>query len=280
MAERAIWNGGINFGLVNIPVRLFSATENKGISFHQIHSKCKTRIQEKRWCPKCKKFVEWDEIEKGFEYSKGKYVTVSREDLESLPLPTKDVIVIQAFVKLDEIDPIYFDKSYYLESDKKTARPFSLFLNALAKKQIVAIGSFTMRSKERLCCLRPVGGTLILDTLLYPDEIKVDLDTNLAKTKVSPEEMKMVSKLIDMMVKPFDPKMFKDHYREALKKVIDAKLEGEEIEQPRKAAAKGQVIDLMDALRRSLKEAKDKKTNKSQTATAPKRTKQKRLKAG
>src|ERR1700722_6143128 len=120
MGERAIWSGAINFGLVTIPVKLYSATENKGISFHQIHNKCKTRIQEKRWCPKCKKFIDWDEIEKGFEYAKGKFVTVTKEDLESLPLPTKDVIVIQSFVKLEEIDPIYFDKNYYLESDEKT----------------------------------------------------------------------------------------------------------------------------------------------------------------
>ncbi len=262
MADRAIWNGAINFGLVTIPVRLYAATENKGISFHQIHNKCKTRIQEKRWCPKCKRFVEWEEIEKGFEYSKGKFVTVTREDLDSLPLPTKDVIVIQAFVKLEEIDPIYFDKNYYLECDEKVIRPFSLFVNALSKKEIVAIGSFAIRSKERLCCLRPVGGTLILDTLLYPDEIKVDLHTKLPKTKVPEQEMNMVSKLIDMMVQPFDPKMFKDHYQESLQKVIESKLEGTEIEKPRKIAAKGQVIDLMEALKRSLKEAKRHNTKK------------------
>ena len=268
MAERAIWSGAINFGLVTIPVKLHSATENKGIAFHQIHSKCKSRIQEKRWCPTCDRAVEWDEIEKGFEYSKGKYVAVSRKDLDSLPLPTKDAIVIEAFVKLEEIDPIYFDKNYYLLSDEKASRPFSLFMNALREKEMVAIGSFAIRSKERLCCLRPVGGTLLLDTLFYPDEIKVDLKSSIPKIKVSEPEMKMVSKLIDMMAQPFDVKMFKDNYRAALQKIIDAKLEGQEIEQPDKKMPKGQIIDLMEALQRSLKGVKNNKTKTLRSSAA------------
>jgi DNA end-binding protein Ku len=271
MAERAIWNGGINFGLVNIPVKLYSATENKGISFHQIHNKCKTRIQEKRWCSKCNRAVEWDEIEKGFEYAKGKYVAVTKEDLESLPLPTKDTIVIQAFVKLSEIDPIYFDKNYYLKSEEKAARPFNLLMNALSEKQMVAIGSFAMRSKERLCCLRAAGGTLLLDTLFYPDEIKVQLNTKVPKIKTSKQELDMVSKLIDMMAQKFDVNMYQDNYREALEKVIEAKLEGVTVKQP-KATQKGKVLDLMEALQRSLKGTEmSKQKTKKQTTKAPKK---------
>jgi len=254
MTERAIWNGGINFGLVNIPVKLYSATENKGIVFHQIHSKCNTRIQEKRWCPKCNREVAWDEVEKGFEHAKDQYIAVTKKDLDSLPLPTKNTIIIQAFVKLSEIDPLYFDKNYYLKSEEKAARPFNLLMNALSQKQMVAIGSFAMRSKERLCCLRSVGGNLLLDTLFYPDEIKVDLNGIIPKIKTSKQELNMVSKIIDMMSQTFDVNMYKDNYREALEQVIEAKLEGVKVRQPNRVH-KGQVLDLMEALQRSLKSA-------------------------
>jgi len=266
MAERAIWNGGINFGLVNIPVKLYSATENKGIVFHQIHSKCNTRIQEKRWCPKCNREVAWDEVEKGFEHAKDQYIAVTKKDLDSLPLPTKNTIIIQAFVKLSEIDPLYFDKNYYLKSEEKAARPFNLLMNALSQKQMVAIGSFAMRSKERLCCLRSVGGNLLLDTLFYPDEIKVDLNGIIPKIKTSKQELNMVSKIIDMMSQTFDVNMYKDNYREALEQVIEAKLEGVKVRQPNRVH-KGQVLDLMEALQRSLKSANTRrpKTKKQTT---------------
>ena len=257
MAQRAIWNGAVTFGLVTIPVKLYTATESKSISFHQIHKKCQSRIQEKRWCPTCEKDVDWDEIEKGFEYAKGKYVVVTKEDLENLPLPSKDNIVIQAFVKLEEIDPIYFDKSYYLQTNDKVSRPFNLLIRALEEKQMVAIGSFAIRSKERLCCLRPLGDTLIVETLLYPDEIKIDLKTKSPKLKVPAQEMSMVYKLIDMMAQDFRPDMYKDQYREALQEIIDAKIEGHAPDQLVKAEATGKLLDLMTALKRSVEKAEN-----------------------
>lgn len=259
MAERAIWSGTVTFGLVTIPVRVFAATKSKGISFHQIHKKCQTRIQEQRWCPNCNKLVEWSEIEKGFEYAKGKYVTVTKKDLESLPLPAKDSIVIQSFVKLEEIDPIYFDKSYYLQTDDKTARPFNLLIKALAEKNMVAIGSFAIRSKERLCCLRPIGSSLIIETLLYPDEIIVDLTSKTPKLKIPQQELNVVSKLIDMMAQKFDPQVYQDHYREALEKLIEAKVAGKEIKKSTKSAPKGQLLDLMTALKRSVERTESQK---------------------
>jgi DNA end-binding protein Ku len=269
MAERAIWNGAITFGLVTMPVKLFSATENKSISFHQIHKKCKSRIQEKRWCPVCDKEVSWDEIEKGFEYTKGKYVIVTKEDLDHLPLPSKDTIVIQAFVKLEEIDPIYFDKSYYLQTDEKVSRPFNLLIKALEEKEMVAIGTFAIRDKERLCCLRPLGNNLIVETLLYPDEIRIDLNANTSKLKVPPQEMNMVSKLIDMMAQDFDPEMYKDNYREALQQIIDSKVEGHNIDKQQKPAPKGQLLDLMTALKRSVERAE---TGKAKTTRPARRS--------
>ncbi len=188
MEGRALWNGIITFGLVSIPVKLYTATDSRSISFNQIHAKCKTKIQERRWCPTCERYIGWDEVQKGFEYEKGKYIPVTKEDLESVPLPSKNTIAVQSFVKVTEIDPVYFEKSYYIEPDKKATRPFSLFLQTLTNKDMVGIGAFTIRTKERLCCLRPVGGALLVDTLLYPDEIKVDLNAKIPSVKLSAQE--------------------------------------------------------------------------------------------
>jgi DNA end-binding protein Ku len=250
MPGRALWTGIVTFGLVSIPVKLYTATESKSVSFNQIHGECKTKIQERRWCPHCERFVEWEEVEKGFEYAKGEYIPITKEDLESIPLPSKNTIAVQSFVKIGEIDPVYFEKSYYVEPEDNSNRPFALFVETLIDKEMVGIGSFTIRSKERLCCLRPVGGTLLVDTLLYPDEIKVDLNAKLPAAKLSLQEKKMAASLVDMMAQPFDPENFKDHYREALEKLIEAKLEGIEIEKP--TAGKVETTDLMESLRRSL----------------------------
>ncbi|PWU02973.1 MAG: Ku protein [Candidatus Melainabacteria bacterium] len=250
MPGRALWTGIVTFGLVSIPIKLYTATESKSVSFNQIHGKCKTKIQERRWCPHCERMVEWEEIEKGFEYAKGEFIPITKEDLESIPLPSKNTIAVQSFVKISEIDPVYFEKSYYVEPEENALRPFALFLQTLIDKDMVGIGSFTIRTKERLCCLRPVGGTLLIDTLLYPDEIKVDLNAKVPAAKLSLQEKKMAASLVDMMAQPFDPENFKDHYREALEKLIEAKLEGVEIEKP--TPGKAGTTDLMESLRRSL----------------------------
>ncbi len=176
------------------------------------------------------------------------------------------MIIIQSCVKLEEIDPIYFDKSYFLKPEENVSRPFNLFLRALADKHIVAIGSFALRSKERFCCLRPVGNTLIAETLLDPDEININLKTKLTKIKVSAQEMAMVSKLIDMMAEPFHPENFKGNYCEALQKVIEEKIEGHEIKKPVKAAENGQLLDLMTALKRSVERAEGNKSGKTSHA--------------
>ncbi len=275
MAERSVWNGSLSFGLVSIPVSLHTATESKSIAFNQIHAKCKTKIQEKRWCPTCQREVAWDEIEKGYQYAKGKYIALSGEDLEALPLPSKQTIAVQAFVKLKEIDPIYFEKSYYLQPDEKVERPFALFIHTLMEKKVVAIGTFAIRSKERLCCLRPAGGNLILDTLFYPEEIKVDFNQELPQIKLSGQEIKMASSLVDMMMQPFDLTQFKDHYREAMQKLIDAKLKGVPLTSDENPSKGAKLYDLMDALRRSV--AKQKTTSKPKS-TGAKAIKEKSIK--
>jgi DNA end-binding protein Ku len=244
---RSIWNGVISFGMVSIPVKMYSATENKDISFHQVHEKCETRIRYQKFCPHCEKTVEQDEILKGYEFAKGQYVIL----FEQLPLPSKHTVEVSAFVPLEQIDPIYFEKTYYLEADEAATRPFVLFMRAITDMEMVAIATVTLRNKERLCALRAMGGTLILDTLLYPDEIRVTGEEDLPNVKINDKELQMAEHLIELMKQDFDPEQYKDHYRQALKKVIDAKLEGKEIVVAHEAP-KPKVVDLMEALRASV----------------------------
>ncbi len=264
---RAIWSGVISFGLVSIPVKLYTATDSKSLSFHMLHEKCKTRIKEQRWCPHCDKQVDYDEIVKGFEYSKGNYVVVTKEDLEELPLPSKNIINISAFVKAEEIDPLYFNGAYYLEPEKLAQKPCALFMHAMQEKGMVALGTLALRNKERLCSLRVLGGNLIVEMLLYPDEIRVDMDKKMPAAKLSKQEMSMASSLIDMMSTDFKPQDYEDHYREALEALIKAKVDGEEtVEQPEETQPT-RVVDLMEALRASVENAKSSRTKKSPQET-------------
>ncbi len=264
---RAIWTGIVTFGLVSIPVKLFAATESKDVSFHQLHNKCKTRIKEMRWCPHCERQVEWEEVEKGYEYAKGEYVILTPEDMKELPLPSKQTISIQSFVQLDEIDPIFFDKSYYLEPDEKSSKPFGLFMHVLNEKGLVAIGTVAIRTKERYCSLRLVGGTLMLNTLLYPDEIRVDTTAKLDVAKPNPQELKMAHALVEMMAQKFEPDQFKDNYREAIHELVEAKLSGGKAVKSEEPSG-GKLLDLMDALRASVENVQGSKKKKPTSAAA------------
>ncbi len=248
---RSMWSGVISFGMVTIPVKLYTATESHGISFHQLHAKCDTRIKELRWCPHCDKQVDWDEIVKGYEYAKDKYVEITAEDLEKLPLPSKHTIDVSDFVAAEEIDPLYFDSSYYLDVEQSAQKPYKLLLDALTEKNVVGVATIAFRNKERLCALRPSGGALILQTLLYDDEIKPNENSPAASAKVSAQEKKMANSLIDALTTSFEPEKFKDKYQAALKKLIDAKLKGVELEEPKRNAST-HATDLMEALRASV----------------------------
>ena len=259
MAARAIWTGIITFGMVSIPIKLYSATENKDISFNQLHIECKGRIKEQKICPTCDRKIENDEIEKGYEYAKGQYVIINKDDLEKIPLPTKSNIAISSFVKLEEIDPVHYEKTYYIEPDDAAKKPYTLFMRAIQEKGMTAIATITMRTKERLCALRAMDGTLICNTLLYPDEIRVSRGKALPDVALSDKEVGMAGMLIDMMTHEFNPEEYKDNYREALLKIIEAKLEGKEIaEAP--SAAQPNVVDLMDALAASMEKMKQQKS--------------------
>jgi DNA end-binding protein Ku len=248
--------------MVSIPVKLYGATESKDISFHLLHATCGTRLKQLRWCPTDEREVPWGEIVRGYEYAKDQYVTLTDEDFEKLPLPSKHTIELSAFVKEEEIDPVYYERSYHLAPDERAEKAYALLIRTLEKKGLTAIANITIRKKEQLCALRPKDGALMLETLYYPDEIRAQPEVSLDKVKISDRELEMAFALIDLLRKPFDPEEYKDHYREALNQLIEAKLEGREVvESPAPKEAK--VIDLADALRRSVEAAKKSKPTRA-----------------
>jgi DNA end-binding protein Ku len=259
---RSIWNGVISFGMVSIPVKLYTATQSKDISFHLLHKQDGVRLQQLRWCPEHDRKVEWGEVARGYEYAKDQHVVLTEEDFEKLPLPSKQTVELSAFVKAEEIDPVYYEKSYYLEPDAKGIKPFALLMTALKEKQLTGIAKIAVRNKEQLCALRPMDGTLILETLYYPDEIRVE-KTELPETKISEKELDMAYTLIDLLTEEFEPEKYGDEYREALMQVIEAKLEGEELPEV-VAAGPAKVTDIMSALRASVEAAKKRKKGEAE----------------
>ncbi len=271
---RSIWNGVISFGMVSIPVKLYTATQSKDISFHLLHKECNTRLQQLRWCPTHERAVEWSEVARGYEYARDEHVILTEEDFEKLPLPSKQTVELSAFVKAEEIDPVYYEKSYYLEPDAKGIKPFALLMTALREKRLTGIAKIAVRNKEQLCALRPMDGTLILETLFYPDEIRVE-KTELPDVTISDKELEMAYTLIDLLSEEFEPEKYKDEYRDALMKLIEAKLEGEELPEVA-AAGPAKVTDIMSALRASVEAAKKRKKGDEDEEEAPAR----RRKAG
>src|SRR3954470_5421372 len=252
---RAIWSGSISFGMVSMPVKLFGATESRDISFNLLHSTCGTRLQQRRWCPTDEVDVPWNETVRGYEYAKGQYVILTEEDFERLPLPSKHTIDLSAFVEEREIDPVFYERSYYLEPEERAEKPYALLLKALSERKLNAVATITIRQKEQLCVLRSHEGTMMLETLYYPDEIRLERGVNLDNVKVSERELEMAFTLIDILRRPFDPSEYHDHYREALAELIEAKLEGKQVVKaptPRDT----RVLDLADALKRSVEAAK------------------------
>ncbi|HEY5640340.1 MAG TPA: Ku protein [Dehalococcoidia bacterium] len=251
---RSIWNGVISFGMVSIPVKLYTATEDKDISFRQLHRECGSRLKQLRWCAECERSVEWDEVVRGYEYAKDEHVVMTEEDFEKLPLPSKQTVELAAFVKAEQIDPIYYQKTYYLEPDEKGVKPYALLMQALKDKNLTGIAKIAVRNKEQLCALRTMDGALVLETLFYPDEIR-ETPVEIPEQKFTKAEMKMAHALIDLLEQDFDPAEFQDEYRAALQQVIDAKLEGVEVEAPA-VARPAKVTDLMSALKASVAAAK------------------------
>ena len=257
---RPIWSGSISFGLVSVPVKLYSATSPKEVRFHMLHDKDGGRIQQKRVCSIDGDEVPWEHIVKGFEISKGRYVTVAKEELEALnPRATKS-IEIEDFVELAQIDPIYYDHTYYLVPDRGADKPYALLVEAMKRAGKVGIARFVLRTKQYLAAVRPMNHALAISTMLYADEVVSEDDLEAlpdARTKPGERELKMAEQLIGTLSADFDVKKYKDDYREQVLALLERKAEGEEIvaqepaEEPR-----GKVVNLMEALQKSLAAAK------------------------
>jgi DNA end-binding protein Ku len=264
---RAIWSGTISFGLVSIPARLYTATESHDVHFHLLHKKDGVRLQNVRWCPKDQKAVPWDEVVRGFEYAKGNYVPITEEDLDHLPVKTVHTVDISDFVKLEEVDPIYYDKAYYLAPEETGAKAFVLLRQALQQTGRAAVAKVAIRDKESLCLVRPYLDVLSLDTLFYANEIRSTKDIAVDGVGVSPKEIEMAVSLIENLSDSFDPQRYHDEYQAALKKLIDAKVAGAPLPAP--PSERGEkIVDLMEALRASV-EATRKKSSGEPEGKAP-----------
>jgi DNA end-binding protein Ku len=265
---RSIWKGAISFGLVTIPVKLYSATEERDVSFHQVHRTDGGRIKYKRTCTVDGEEVAYGDIAKGFELPTGETVVLTDDDLADLPLRTSRSIDVLQFVPFEQVDPIYFAKSYYLEPDKTGVKPYVLLRDALTESGKVAVVKVALRQREQLATLRVRDGIFVLETMLWPDEVRVaSFDFLDEEIDVRPAELQMAGSLIETLSDDFDPTQFTDGYREALQAVIDAKVAGHDVVAPPAAEeASGTVVDLMAALRASVDAAKKGKTEEPPAA--------------
>jgi DNA end-binding protein Ku len=255
---RAIWKGAVSFGLVSIAVRLYSATEEKDIRFHQVHREDGGRIRYKRTCSVCGEEVTYDDIAKGYDIGGGEMVILTDEDFADLPLSTSRAIDVLEFVPAEQVDPILYNKAYYLEPEGTATKPYLLLRDALTDSDRVAIVKVALRQREQLATLRVHDGVLLLNTMLWPDEVrKPDFGFLDEDITVRPPELAMASSLIDSMAGDFEPDAFTDNYRAALQEVIDAKVEGREVVQPEEAEeAPAAAVDLMAALKASVERAR------------------------
>ena len=273
---RTIWNGSLSFGLVNIPIGLALATQRSDVAFRTLHRECGTPIKQKRYCPFHERDVEADELVKGWEFSKGQFVVVEEEDLEAVALQRSQSIDILRFVELAQVDPLYFDRTYYLAPASAAAqrRPYVLLLRAMEETGMAAVGKFVLWGKENLCLIRPHGESLALETLFFADDVRsrAEIEEAVAETAVQDQELGLARQLIDGLVGEWDPEDFQNEYRRDLREMLEAKLAGQEIAKP-EPAPETPVVDLMEALRRSVAEASPRKTGSDGKAAKPKAAK-------
>jgi len=256
---KSIWKGAISFGLVNIPVRLYSATERETVSFHMLSKRDHSRIRFLRVSEATGKEVPYEDIVKGYELEDGGYVVLSDEELDEAAPEKSSTIEIQEFVNESEISSLYFDKPYYLEPDKSASKAYALLRDALAKSGKVGISQFVLRNREHLCALKAMDEVLVLNALRFASEIRAASELALPKKeKASPSELNLALQLIEGLSDKFDSKKYKDTYSEAVKELIEAKAKGQKIKAPAKAAPSTKVIDLTAALKESLKAPKKK----------------------
>jgi DNA end-binding protein Ku len=258
---KSLWKGSLTFGLVNIPVRLYSAVEEKSLRFHLLHEEDGGRIKYQRTCSKCGKEVTWDDIVKGFEYSKDHYVTFGQDELSALDVDSIKAIDVVTFVPLESIDPVYYNKTYYVAPEPSGLKAYKLLQEALEAEGQVGVAKIALREKEHLATIRLKDDVFVLETMHWPDEIRAPEFEELDKrVEVRDAEVKMARQLIQQLSGEFNPEEFTDEYRTRLEELVERKVEGEEVtvaaapeEEPTK------VVDLMEALKASVADAKTKK---------------------
>jgi DNA end-binding protein Ku len=271
---RAIWKGAVSFGLVNVPVRLFAATQEHDIRFHQVHRADGGRIRMKRVCSVCSEEVTYDQLAKGYEAEDGRLVVLTDEDFDALPLATGHEIDVVEFVPIEQVDPVLFGRSYYLEPDSRAAKPYALLREALETTERVAVVKVALRQRESLAVLRVRDRVIMLQTLLWPDEVR-EADFPILKEEVElrPQELRMAASLVDSMATDFVPDEFEDDYQKALAEMVDAKLEGAAPAPVQTTeAATTEVVDLLSALQASVDRARASRGESdggSKTAKAP-----------
>ncbi len=258
-----IWKGAISFGLVNIPVKMFAATEEKTIRFRNLHQPCKTPLKYVRTCPHCDRPVSPDEIVKGIEYADGKFVLMEKEELEAIVPEKNKAIEIVDFVDLKEIDPIYFHKTYYLGPGETGERAYALLRAAMEETEKIGVAQLTIRSKQTLAVVRVYEKQLVMETIFYPDEVRpanqvpgVNRDFQVVET-----ELQMAKQLIENLTTQFQPEKYRDTYREKLEEAIAKKVKGEEVVEAPEARSE-KIVDLMEALKASLENTSNKKSQR------------------
>jgi len=260
---QTVWKGAISFGLLNVPVKMGAATHRENIAFRQLHKACNTPVNQKRYCARCEKEVPYEEIVRGYEYEPGKFVIISDEEIQNLPVKSAKYIDIVDFIRLEEVDPIYYDRTYYLWPEKGGEKPYLILRDAMRETGRAAVAKVSLREKEHLCLIRLIGDTLSVALMFFQDEIRSTAELGIAelgqRVPVRPEEMEMAVKLVENLTAAFTPGKYHDAYREELLSLIRAKVEGREFVEPEiPDRPAGNVVDLMERLRQSVEATKTK----------------------
>src|SRR5579862_8921215 len=262
----SVWSGYLTFGLISMPVRLFSGARSSGISFHMLHRDDLQRVKQQLYCPADNRVIERSEVVKGYEYRKDEYVVVEPEEIKKIEPKTAKTMEILEFVKASEVDPVYFESSYYMLPEEAGRRPYALLTKALEESEYVAIAKLTMHNREYTVFLRPHSGGMMLHTMYYEEEVKKVEGFGAPDVELKSAEVKVAHQLIEALADKWDPEKYHDNFQENLKKLIETKLEGgtiQAVEQPKKLAP---VVDLMAALKESLQNAKKPAASEKQLA--------------
>lgn len=263
----SVWKGHLTFGLVSLPVRLFTAARSESLSFNQLHKTDNSRIKQVIYCQAEDKPIPRDEIVKGYEYEKGKYVVIQDEDIKKVAPKTASVMEIQEFVKSSDVDPVYLESSYYMAPDEGGEKPYALLFEALKETKYYAVAKIAMHNREHIVIVRPGARGMVLHTMYYADEVRRSEEFRTDTSNVSEREMNLAKMLVESLAAAFEPEKYHDTYRDNLRKMIEAKVEGHKVvETPQANIAP--VIDIMEALKKSLEARKPPKTATAATSAS------------